>query len=100
MRWLALLVALLVPIAGGADGYLSPRDAGAPRWLGMNLTELRDYQPQRPFVNVARNARPWMAHRTGQWGGFEHADLRRLGAVDARGLATFLSQKARRRWPA
>ncbi|CUX81502.1 MAG: hypothetical protein HLUCCA05_04365 [Roseibaca calidilacus] len=94
MRWLALLVALLVPIAGGADGYLSPRDAGAPRWLGMNLTELRDYQPQRPFVNVARNARPWMAHRTGQWGGFEHADLRRLGAVDARGWPRFVPEGA------
>ncbi|WP_296639034.1 hypothetical protein [Roseinatronobacter sp.] len=85
MRWLGLLGALLMPVAAWAEGYLSPRDAGAPRWLGMNLTELRDYQPQRPFINVAHNARPWIAHRAGQWGGFEYADLRRLGAVDAQG---------------
>lgn len=94
MRLAGFVLALLLPVMAMAEGYLSPRDAGAPRWLGMNLTELRDYQPQRPFINVARNARPWMAHRAGQWGGFEYADLRRLGAVDARGWPVHVPEGA------
>lgn len=94
MRVLAWCLALLLPVAAAADGYLSPRDAGAPRWLGMNLTELRDYQPQRPFIDVMKTARPWIAHRTGQWGGFETADLHRMGALDAQGWPLFVPEGA------
>lgn len=94
MRVLAVLIALWLPMAALADGYLSPRDAGAPRWLGMNLTELRDYQPQRPFIDVMKNARPWIAHRNGQWGGYEEADLRAMGAIGPHGWPRFVPEDA------
>jgi len=94
MRFLASLVVCLLPFTALAEGYLSPRDAGAPRWLGMNMTELRDYQPTRPFINVMKNARAWMAHRTGQWGGFEERDLIELGALDENGWPRFVPEGA------
>jgi folate-binding protein YgfZ len=94
MRVLAVLIALWLPMAALAEGFLSPRDAGVPRWLGMNLTELRDYQPQRPFIDVMKNARPWIAHRNGQWGGYEEADLRAMGALDAHGWPRFVPEDA------
>ncbi|NBB98365.1 MAG: hypothetical protein GVY34_09390 [Alphaproteobacteria bacterium] len=85
---------LLMPFAALAEGYLSPRDAGAPRWLGMNLTELRDYQPQRPFIDVMTTARSWIGHRHDQWGGFETDDLVRLGALDDHGWPRFVPEGA------
>ena len=84
------------PFAALAEGYLSPRDAGAPRWLGMNLTELRDYQPQRPFIDVMKTARAWIAHREGQWGGFGEADLIARGRADAQWLAAFRARGRQR----
>lgn len=94
MRLFAVLFMLVLPLAALAEGYMSPRDAGAPRWLGMNLTELRDYQPQRPFIDVMKNARAWIGHRDGQWGGFEEADLIALGALDAQGWPRFVPKGA------
>lgn len=94
MRWIAALILALWPTATLAEGFLSPRDAGAPRWLGMNLTELRDYQPQRPFIDVMKNARAWIGHRSGGWGGFEEADLIALGALSDHGWPLFVPDGA------
>lgn len=94
MRWFAALLVLLLPASALAEGYLSARDAGSPRWLGMNMTELRDYQPQRPFIDVMKNARVWIGHRHGQWGGFEEHDLIELGALSAQGWPLFVPEGA------
>ncbi|MFN7002637.1 MAG: hypothetical protein ACK4NW_04285 [Roseinatronobacter sp.] len=86
MRGLLALVTLLcLPLSAFAEAPLSPRDAGTAPWLGMNMTELRDYQPQRPFIDVMKSARAWYGHLPGQWGGWEEADLIAAGAIGEHG---------------
>lgn len=86
MRHLAALVAFLaLPLMASADAPLSPRDTGAAPWLGMNMTEFRDYQPQRPFIDVMKSARAWYGHLPEQWGGWDEADLIAAGALGAHG---------------
>lgn len=53
--------------------------------LGFGLAGVHDWSVQQPFLNVMKTARPWIAHRPGQWGGWEYADLVAGGHVTARG---------------
>ena len=82
---LLLLLALLSPAAAHAEAPSSPRAAGTGSWLGFNLTGLVDWQTQRPVIDVMKNARAWIGHLPGQWGGWEEADLIAAGALDAQG---------------
>lgn len=88
-RICALVVALAFP-AAAQQNLMSPRDAGVAPWLGMNLTELRDFHPQRPFIDVMKQSRDWLGHLPGQWGGWTEADLRAAGALDENGWPRFV----------
>jgi hypothetical protein len=88
-RICAFVLALAVP-ATAQQNLMSPRDAGVAPWLGMNLTELRDFQPQRPFIDVMKQARDWTGHVHGQWGGWGEAELRAAGALDENGWPLFV----------
>jgi hypothetical protein len=88
-RLLVVLCALALP-AQAQQNLMSPRDAGVAPWLGMNLTELRDFHPQRPFIDVMKQARDWTGHIRGQWGGWTEADLRAAGALDENGWPVFV----------
>ena len=48
--------------------------------LGLNLTAVRDYASEYPFVDVFRSARPWISQRSGAaWGKGDPLDLREDG---------------------
>lgn len=51
--------------------------------IAMNLAGVSDWSTQVPFLNILKSARPWIAHRPNQWGGWETADLRAAGHLDA-----------------
>lgn len=53
--------------------------------LSLNLAGVNDWSTQLPFLNLMKTARPWIAHRPGQWGGWEFEDLRAGGQIDAAG---------------
>ena len=89
VRIAVLAVALVAP-AMAQQNVMSPRDAGVAPWLGMNLTELRDFHPQRPFIDVMKQSRDWIGHLPGQWGGWTEADLRAAGALDDNGWPRFV----------
>ncbi|PZQ51491.1 MAG: hypothetical protein DI556_04850 [Rhodovulum sulfidophilum] len=65
-------------------------DAGATPALGMGLSGVVDWSTEQPFIDVMKTARPWVGHLPGQWGGWEHADLARAGALDADGWPRFI----------
>lgn len=89
--FLTLAIGLISAVGAAAGNNLSsPRAAGVAPWLGMNLTELRDFQPQRPFIDVMKQSREWLGHLPGQWGGWTEADLRAAGALDEHGWPRFV----------
>lgn len=92
LRLRAVIVAILLPLTASAQNLSAPSDTGAAPWLGINMTELRDYQPQRPFIDVMKTARAWYAHLPGQWGGWEEADLIAAGALGPHGWPTFVPE--------
>ena len=53
--------------------------------LALGLAEVRDWGVQQPFLDVMKTARPWIAHKPGQWGGWDNAALIAGGQVDAQG---------------
>ena len=53
--------------------------------LALGLAGINDWGVQQPFLDVMKTARPWIAHKPGQWGGWEYADLIAGGQLDARG---------------
>ncbi len=79
MMRLLWLLALLVPAMAAAQ------DHALPRGLGMNLTEVTDYQPNQPFIDRMKAARAWYGHLPGQWGGWDEGDLRAAGALGPNG---------------
>lgn len=83
----ASLVALMLMLSAAVaqQNLQSPRAAGTEPWLGINLSELRDYQPQMPFIDIMKTAREWTGHLPGQWGGWDEDDLRAADALDADG---------------
>lgn len=53
--------------------------------LALGLAGINDWSVQQPFLDVMKTARPWVGHKPNQWGGWEEADLRKAGALDAQG---------------
>ncbi len=95
VRMFSLCLALVLGLSCGAQAQggrdlMSPRAAGVAPWLGMNLTELRDFHPQRPLIDVMKQSREWLGHLPGQWGGWTEEDLRRAGVLDENGWPRFV----------
>lgn len=91
-----MLILCCIGLAYGApaqEQLTSPQTAGTAPWLGMNPAALRDYQPQRPVIDVMKNARVWLGHLPGQWGGWTEADLRAIGALDENGWPLFVPEQ-------
>jgi len=55
-----------------------------PSPLGMNLSSIRDYSTEQPFVDVFKQSRDWISTREGEW------DDKRPIARNARGWVTSL----------
>ncbi|TPE49744.1 hypothetical protein [Amaricoccus solimangrovi] len=53
--------------------------------VGMGLSGIADWSTEQPFLDLMKTARPWIGHLPGQWGGRDHADLARAGALDEAG---------------
>ena len=53
--------------------------------LGLGLAGVHDWSVQQPFLDVMKTARPWTAHRTGEWDGMDHAALAKGGWLDPDG---------------
>jgi hypothetical protein len=62
--------------------------------LALNLAPVADWEVQQPFLDVIKTARPWIAHRPGQWGGWEFADLVAQGHVTPDGWPRSLPEGA------
>ena len=56
--------------------------------LAMGLNGIADWSTQHPFINVMKTARPWIGHRTREWGGFNVDDLAEMEILDANGYPT------------
>ncbi len=56
--------------------------------LSLNLSGLSDWAVNQPFLNVMKTARPWVGHKPGQWGGWEHDDLAAAGVLGPNGWPT------------
>jgi hypothetical protein len=97
---------VLAPEAGAAEGAVAPtaepvvEPAVAPATppaplpdftaitnpnLALGLAGVNDWSVQQPFLDIMKTARPWVGHKPGQWGGFEHADLAARGVLDEQG---------------
>ena len=86
-----MVIALGIATSAQAEAPLqSPAAAGTEPWLGLNTARLSDYQPQRAVIDVMKNARTWVGHRPGQWGGWDEEDLRDAGALDDNGWPRFV----------
>ena len=62
--------------------------------LAMNLAPVNDWSTQLPFLDLMKSARPWIAHRPGAWGGWDHAALVAGGHLTDRGWPLSLPQGA------
>ena len=62
--------------------------------LALGLAGIADWSVQQPFLDVMKTARPWIAHKPGEWGGWDYAQLQAAGHVDARGWPQSLPEGA------
>ena len=62
--------------------------------LGFGLAGVNDWSVQLPFLDLMKSARPWVAHKPGQYGGWEAADLRALSLLDTQGWPLGLPEGA------
>lgn len=76
----------------GAEGAVALTAITNPN-LALGLAGVHDWSVQQPFLDVMKTARPWVAHLPGQWGGWEEADLRAAGALDAEGWPTRIPEE-------
>ena len=53
--------------------------------LAMGLNGIADWSTQHPYIDVMKTARPWVGHRSGEWGAVSEADLRAGGHLDENG---------------
>lgn len=60
--------------------------------LAMGLNGIADWSTQQPFVNVMKTARPWIGHISGQWGGWDMAQLVEGGFLNAQGWPVALPE--------
>ncbi|MBK6466112.1 MAG: hypothetical protein IPF96_03920 [Rhodobacter sp.] len=76
------------PPPAAADRVAPPMPAFAPVTnpnLTIGLAGVNDWSVQQPFLDLMKTARPWVGHLPDQWGGWQEADLRGAGALDADG---------------
>ena len=62
--------------------------------LGFGLAGVNDWSVQLPFLDLMKTARPWVANKPGQYGGWEEVELRAMGLLDAQGWPVALPQGA------
>ena len=60
--------------------------------LAAGLAHLVDWDVAQPFIDIMKTARPWVGHKSGQWGGMEFADLKAAGALSPEGWPLHLPQ--------
>lgn len=84
---LAPLVASLVRLPAAKaqqsqDQQISegPIKGSVPMAIGLN--GINDWSAEQPFLDVMKTARPWIGHKSGQWGGAGHDDLAQAGYLD------------------
>lgn len=65
---LSLILAIMLA------GPLAAQDKPAVP-MGLNLAPVTDWSTQAPFLDVMKTARPWIVHKSGQWGGAGEAEL-------------------------
>lgn len=70
-------------VASTADPAIAALGGVTMPDLAMNLAGVNDWGTQIPFLDLMKTARPWIAHRPGQWGGWDIEALRAGGHVDA-----------------
>lgn len=68
-----LLVALVCALLIHSAPLRAQEPVSAP--IGLNLAPVTDWSTQQPFLNVMKTARPWIVHKSGQWGGAGEAEL-------------------------
>lgn len=70
-------------------GLFAPLNAGSDRGgkyaMAIGLAKVTDWGVQQPFLDLMKTARPWIGHRSGQWGGMDEGDLADLGILDDAG---------------
>lgn len=67
---------------------LEQADLSSPRPdvpMSIGLAGISDWNPQQPFLDVFKTARPWIGHLPRQWGGVTHEELERTGYLDENG---------------
>ncbi len=72
---------------------LRPIDVAPPpqrRALSWNLGPVSYWSTQVPFLDVIRQAQPWVGHLPGRWGGWGEAELAEAGALDEDGWIRFV----------
>jgi hypothetical protein len=62
--------------------------------LAFGLNGVADWTVQQPFLDVMKTARPWIGHRDGQWGAWQHEDLFEGGHLNAQGWPISLPEGA------
>lgn len=82
-------VAAPAPAAPPSDPMLNPLppevltfEPLANPSLGLGLAGVNDWSVQQPFLDVMKTARPWVAHKSGQWDGMSHDELAQGGWLD------------------
>ena len=80
-------VAAVAPVdaADPVDPAFPPFAPITNRHLSLGLAGINDWSVQQPFLNVMKTARPWVGHLPGQWGGWGHDDLARVGVLGPNG---------------
>ncbi|MDK3019175.1 hypothetical protein [Pseudodonghicola flavimaris] len=84
---LAAPLSLSLPLrswAQQAGGTVPPVPVGSVP-MCMGLSGINDWSVEQPFIDVMKTARPWIGHKSGQWGGASHDDLAQAGYLDEHG---------------
>lgn len=72
-----------IPVAPVPDVIDLPSVTNPSLFVG--LAPVVDWSTSVPFLNLMKTARPWVGHVKGNWGGWEHDDLVKAGALDENG---------------
>lgn len=67
---------------------LKPLEGSDDPVLAYNLSSVRDWSTQMPFIDVMKTARAWIGALPGEWDGWTAEDLRSGGHLDENGWVT------------
>ncbi|MGR3501862.1 calcium-binding protein [Pseudaestuariivita sp.] len=77
------------PAAPGTLELTGPPGVGlANPALGLGTAGLRDWEPQQPFIDRMKTARPWIGHRGDAYGAVTFEDMAREGVLSPEGWLT------------